>query len=166
MGRTPTPEKVLATTYNEAVRYIRSKGKNPVPRQELCGALSCTPSRLSASLKYGRNAFAEGRMEPKYWIMGGPKGYTLPYDDDKVLAAYVMQNVKDIRSRTRTQKPLYDYVLCHCPETLTEAFAMTKGFKNARLDMNPWEAYNDVLEAWGYTVDDFEDSEDEWEETE
>jgi hypothetical protein len=163
MGGARLSEKELQKIYNEAVKYIQGKNKHPVPRSELCGALGVKPSRLSASLKYGRNAFALGQLKPKHWIMGGPKGYELPYDDDKKLVAYVMQNVKDVRSRTRTQKPLYDYVVATHPELLAEAFKITKEFAGARLDMNPWEAYNEVLDAWGYDSS-YEDMQEDYDE--
>lgn len=144
---------VLGSVYNKCYQAIKDNRPQPVLSATLAKTINEKPSRISAALQYGRRAFAEGRLKPQHWIMGGPKGLFLP-DSDEATCAYIVQNVKDILSRTRTQRPLYDYAMKAYPDKLIEAFNMSQAGDDAdsiRYDMNPWEVFQNIMDEYGYT---------------
>lgn len=128
-------------------------------------------SQISKALQWGRRQFAEGNLQIDQWIMASPKGYFLPKrgGDDRVFA-YAVQNIKDIRSRTRTQLPLYEALLMSFPEQLRLAFMKsTHGREEISTEMNPWSVFNTIMEnEYIRPVDQNDDGVDyrdeEWEE--
>jgi hypothetical protein len=57
-----------------------------------------------------------------------------------------VQNVKDILSRSRTQKPIYEYAMAHWKEELQEAFAEKSQEGDIINDvMTPWEVFNSII---------------------
>lgn len=105
-------------------------------------------SQISKALQWGRRQFAEGDLSIDQWIMASPKGYFLPKrGGDERVFAYAVQNIKDIRSRTRTQLPLYEALLTSFPEELRQAFIKsTHGTEDVNTEMNPWAVFNAIME--------------------
>lgn len=153
MARAPMhTEEVLKNTYIQLYKIVKAAAPDCVTLDQLIEQTGHKASRISKALQWGRRQFGIGKMKGvEYWIMGGPKGYYLP-TNEKETSGYIVQNVKDILSRTRTQLPLYDYAMRNFEDTLREAFAIAKAGdpESIRLDMNPWEVFNNIMEEYGY----------------
>ena len=132
---------------------------------ELSMATGFKQSQISKALQWGRRQFEEGNLNVTQWIMASPKGYFLPKDkEDERIFAYAIQNIKDIRSRARTQLPLYESLLRTSPESLKRAFIKSsKGKEDINVEMNPWAVWKAIIESEYIrpTTDQYKYSEDE-----
>lgn len=157
---------VLEDIYKKIYRIIKDRDNEPIHMGELSDTTGVKPSRISAALQYGRRRLGANGNIP-FWIMGGPKGYSLPLTEDgdldsTRLVAYAIQNVKDVNSRARTQSMLYDFVAKNYEDELREGFRTAKlsnDVQGMRLDINPWGVYKRIMEGYGYEFDEDDDCE-------
>ena len=147
-----TDEK-LRDIYNgcwRALNVIRNEDGDGcyLKRDKLVEITGYKPSQVSTALKWGRRQFEKGNLSIMQWIMASPKGYFLPtsVNEDRVFA-YAVQNIKDIRSRSKTQTPLYEALLISYPEQLRAALVKSSPDVNdVNMEMNPWAVFNEIME--------------------
>lgn len=152
MGRKKVFEDIKKDVYNscyKALDEVRETEDCYILRPRLASLTGYKESQISKALQWGRRQFEEGKLRIDQWIMGGPKGYFLPKRGyDERIYAYAIQNIKDIRSRARTQLPLYEALLRDDPDALREAYLKsTDGREDISTEMNPWAVFNKIIES-------------------
>ena len=141
--RTATDE-VLAVYYWEIVKVLRDLDKRAYI-DELVEETGYSIGQIKKAVQWGRREFDKGHIKITDYVMASGTGYFLPTRGREVVA-YVVQNTKDILSRSRTQKPIYEYAMAHWKEELQEAFAEKSQDGDIINDvMTPWEVFNSII---------------------
>lgn len=145
MGRKKTfTDVVLEEYYKEILRAIKANGGWSYS-DALSEVTGLNRSQIGKALQYARRKFDNHQLLIQDYVMANSTGYFLPTRGREVVA-YVAQNYKDIRSRARTQQPIFRYAMEHWEEELLEALKDDVVDEDVINDeMEPWAVFNKIM---------------------
>lgn len=138
-------KELLKHRYYSIVKFLMEKDE-PACIEEIALNTEMTISQVKKAIQWGRRYFEEGKMDIRSYVLASGNGYFLPTRGREVVA-YVVQETKTIASRSRTQKPLYEWAMKTYPEQMKEAMSFQNRDEYIDDEVNPWSVFYQIMQA-------------------